>query len=86
VPDPIRDELHRLNEEFKKLLGNSSSIHVSEKTLPEHLIRFGLTTEEARAWLEQEPNFFTSRRIFTDKPDRRRLDRTLETQVDLPWS
>lgn len=73
--DPIGDELHRLNEEFKKLVGNSTNIPISEKTLPEHLTKFGLTLDEARAWLEQEPNFFTSRRIFTDKNNRRRLYR-----------
>jgi hypothetical protein len=63
MSDPIRDELHRLNKEFKKLLENSSNTHL-EKTLPEHLTKFGLTLDEAKAWLEQEPNFKPSDEIL----------------------
>ena len=66
MSDPIRDELHRLNVEFKKLLGTSTSTHVSEKTLPEDLIKFGLTLNEAKAWLENEPNFIPSDESYHD--------------------
>lgn len=37
---------------------------------------FGLTYNQAKMWLEQEPNYFTIRRIFTDKKNRRGLYRT----------
>ena len=56
--DSIGDELHRLSEEFKKLLGDSKSETVAEKTTPEQLSKiFGLTIDEAKAWLEQEPDY-----------------------------
>jgi hypothetical protein len=52
------DELHRLAEEFRKLLDNSNSPCKIEQTTPEQLVqRFGLTLEEARAWLETESNY-----------------------------
>jgi len=61
MSDPIRDELHRLNEEFKKLLGNSSNDISLEEASPEQLIRdFGLTKNEAEAWLRNEPSFKSS--------------------------
>ncbi len=28
---------------------------------------FGLTYSQAKSWLNQEPNYFTTRRIFTEK-------------------
>ncbi len=62
--DVIGDELHKLAEEFRKLAGLPTSI--SEKTTPEQLTKFGLTLDEAKAWLKQEPNFFVSRRKVTD--------------------
>jgi hypothetical protein len=55
--DPIRDELHRLSEEFGKLLGSHSSAALVEKTTPENLMVFGLTLDEAKAWLQNEPCF-----------------------------
>jgi len=61
VTNSIDDELHRLNKEFDKLLGISNSVCAIQKTTPEQLIRFfGLTTEEAKGWLESEPNFIPS--------------------------
>jgi hypothetical protein len=58
MTDPIRDELHRLAEEFGKLLSGS---HPAEKTAPEELIqRFGLTPKQAKSWLENEPSFTPS--------------------------
>jgi hypothetical protein len=79
--DPsIDDRLHKLNEEFRKLLGVSDL----EKTTPECLVEFGLTLKEAKAWLENEPSFQSdvschddeNRRFFTGNKNRRRLDRT----------
>jgi len=52
--ESIGDELHRLSEEFSKLVGNSRSANFAEKTSPEKLTKFGLTINEARASLEQE--------------------------------
>jgi hypothetical protein len=66
IDHSIDDELHKLREEFEKLL-NPEKVQANETTIPEQLKKFGLTLDEAKAWLEQEPNFFTNRRIFTDK-------------------
>ena len=80
--DPIRDELHRLTEEFGKLLGNSESVFLVEKTTPEQLIQhFGLTVEEAKSWLEKEPNyekllFRSSDDSYHEGSNRRKVNRT----------
>ena len=55
--DSSRDELHRLGEEFKKLADNSNPTNNIEKTTPDQLAKHGLTLDEAKAWLEQEPNY-----------------------------
>jgi hypothetical protein len=58
MTDPIRDELHRLNEEFDKLLGLHEGVHLPERTTPEQLVQcYGLTIDEAKVWIEQEPDF-----------------------------
>lgn len=60
------DELHRLAEEFRKLVGESNAenrngVHLSEKTTAEQLVqRYGLTMDEAKAWIEQEPDYKSS--------------------------
>lgn len=65
--DQIRDELHRLNEEFSKLLGNSTKDCQLEKTTPRQLIwQYGFTMREAEAWLRQEPNFKPSDGSYHD--------------------
>ena len=66
LSDPIRDELHRLAEEFKKLVGESSEKEYIKITTPDQLIRYGLTPDEAEAWFRNEPDFQSTRRIFTD--------------------
>lgn len=77
--DPIRDELHRLAQEFNKLLGNQN-IQV-ERTTPEDLMRyFGLTRQQAKTWLEREPQFTSSDDFLQrekNRRNRRGLDRTL---------
>jgi len=60
--DPIGDELHRLSEEFKKLVSPTS-----RETTTEDLAKFGLTSEEAKAWLRNEPNFALSDVSYHDK-------------------
>jgi hypothetical protein len=55
--DPVGDELHRLTKEFRKLAGLPTDSNAPETTSPEQLTRFGLTLNEAKAWLEQEPNY-----------------------------
>jgi hypothetical protein len=56
--DPIGDELHKLSEEFKKLLGESFGKQGIKETTPEELSRlFGLTLNQAKAWLKKEPNY-----------------------------
>jgi hypothetical protein len=76
----IDDKLHRLKKEFDELLGDSNNLEKANRTTPERLVqRFDLTLDEAKAWLEQEPNFMPSdgflqrRKSDTDltKPERR---------------
>lgn len=82
MTDPIRDELHRLNEEFRKLVGMPDSADFVEKTTPEQLIQhFGLTVEEAKSWLGKEPNYgkFVFRSpddSYHEPQNRRRVNRT----------
>jgi hypothetical protein len=66
LSDPIRDELHRLSEEFKKLVGESTEKEGIEIITPDQLTKYGLTPGEAEAWFKYEPNFQSIRRIFTD--------------------
>jgi hypothetical protein len=87
MTDPIRDELHRINEEFSKLLGISDGMHLVEKTLPEQLIqRFGLTAKQARSWLDKEPNYdkcVLSDDSYHEDSNRRKVNRTLWKMVDI---
>jgi hypothetical protein len=55
--DSIGDELHKLSEEFRKLAGLPTSTEIPEKTPQEQLTKFGLTLDEAKAWLRKEPNY-----------------------------
>ena len=73
--DPIRDELHRLSEEFKKLVGEATPEQSIEKTTSEQLTKFGLTTNEAKAWLNNEPNF-SSDVSYHEPQNRRKVTRT----------
>jgi hypothetical protein len=67
MSDPIRDELQRLNEEFRKLASLPTS--TSEETKPEHLTKFGLTLDEAKAWLKQEPNYPSDEILHGNRSD-----------------
>ncbi len=73
--DPIRDELHKLAEEFKKLANESQKIGKCEKTTPEQLAKFGLTFNEAKTWLEDEPNFSYDA-SYHEPQNRRKVTRT----------
>ena len=75
--ETVDERLRRINKEFDELLSNTgiSDNKVSAKTSTlEQLVRFGLTPDEAKDWLSNEPNY--NRRNFTGKQNRRRLDRT----------
>ena len=71
MSDPIRDELHRLSEEFRKLAGLPESTKIpSLATIEKNNIsvlmdEFGLTYDQAKVWLEQEPNYIPIRRKVT---------------------
>jgi hypothetical protein len=57
--DPIGDELHKLREEFEKLVNGTQTKNDDTETTPERIAElFGLSTVQAKAWLEQEPNYF----------------------------
>jgi len=60
--DPILNQLIKLRHEFEKLLGHP----ISEPTEPKDLTLFGLTLDEARDWIQSEPDF---------KPNRSPLDK-----------
>jgi len=83
LSDPIRDELHRLSEEFKKLVGEPNEKEDNNTTL-EQLIRFyGLTSSEAEAWIRYEPDFQSIRRFFTD--DKSDEDFTEPKEAPIPY-
>ena len=74
MSDPIRDELHRLSEEFRKLASLPKNAVFSNRPSTEQLMEdnitflvneFGLTNKQAKTWLEQEPNFVPIRRKET---------------------
>ena len=73
--DPIRDELHRLSEEFKKLLDEPDDAISLDKTSPEQLAKFGLTLGEAESWLKDEPDF-SSDASYHEPQNRRKVTRT----------
>jgi hypothetical protein len=71
----LSERLVKINEALEKMLRGSSSEAVSEETTPEQLARlFGLTLDQAKTWLENEPNF-ASDRFLHEPRNRRRLDR-----------
>jgi hypothetical protein len=51
--DPILNRLVRLRREAEKLCGHS----FPEPTEPKDLALFGLTADEAKDWIESEPDF-----------------------------
>ena len=57
VDDPIGDELRRLSKEFRKLAGLPTCTHKPAEVSPQHLTKFGLTLDEAKAWMKKEPNY-----------------------------
>jgi len=85
MTDLIRDELHRIAEEFGKLLGTS---YLAEKTTPEELVqRFGLTTKQAKNWLKTEPYYDKSildlsDDSYHDSPNRRKVNRTKKHNIN----
>ena len=88
MSDPIRDELHRECEEIKKMVYEFLYDFTYKEPTPMQLVRdFGLTVNEAKSWLENEPNFNPNildqsiRRFFTDPSNRRRLYRTLDNAL-----
>jgi hypothetical protein len=72
------ERIDRLNKEFDKLLVGNTSEHTLPETTPQNLSVFGLTFDEAKAWLKREPRYPTDRRKFTENQDRRGLDRTVK--------
>jgi hypothetical protein len=58
--ESIDDRLKRINAEFSKFLKETSE-EPEDNLL--RLIHFGLSEREAKAWLNQEPNY--NRRLFT---------------------
>ena len=56
--DPIEDKLRKLNREFDELLGITQPLPTDNRLDNiDRLILFGLTTDEAKAWLKKEPSF-----------------------------
>jgi len=77
--DLLAERLAKINAALEEMLGESPSRSVYEETTPEQLGKlFGLTIDQAKAWLENEPNF-TSDRFLHEHRNRRGLYRTLIT-------
>ena len=63
--ESIDDELYRLTKAFDKLLGKIPRLESIKKDNMTVLMDYGLTYNEAKAWLEQEPNYVPIRRKET---------------------
>lgn len=61
MTDSIDDRLKKVNTDLDELL---SGLSIEFESNLQMLIRFGLSSKEARTWLSKEPNY--SRRKVTD--------------------
>jgi hypothetical protein len=73
--DTIEKRIDKLNKEFGELLDGIPEGQKQPKTLPQNLSAFGLTLDEAQAWLEQEPNFLSDV-SYHEPQNRRKVTRT----------
>ena len=78
MSERVGDEFDRLNKAFDKLLANCkvTSFTTNKPDNMKFLIEYGLTYDEAKAWLEQEPNYVPIRRKKNSSRIRRRRNRT----------
>jgi len=58
MTETIDERLRKLSKEFDKLLGKTEE-QSTERNI-DRLIHFGLTLNEAKSWLKQEPNYVPS--------------------------
>jgi hypothetical protein len=66
MTESVDDKLSRLSRAFDELLGKAQTD--SAQSNMERLTQLGLTSLEAKAWLEQEPNY-ARRNLTGDKSD-----------------
>ena len=73
--ESIEDRLAQINREIDAMLMPN---HTVENPPNDVVMRFGLSPEEAKTWLEYEPNYTPNRRKVTP------LDRKERTDEDVP--
>jgi hypothetical protein len=77
----IDDRIDRLNKHWDDVLthaGLDKELVEIHETIPEELMKIGLTIKEAKAWLKKEPQYTTD--AFSHEPkNRRRLHRILSS-------
>lgn len=74
----VDERLAELRREFE------ASLRIHPRSRIENLdtlVAFGLTIDEAKYWLEHEPNFMPSDDSYHDSSNRRKVTRTIELQV-----
>jgi hypothetical protein len=83
--DSIDERLNKLIRDFDELLGKrQKTVFENDINNLDRLIDLGLTTDEAKYWLEQEPNFMPSDDSYHEPSNRRKVTRTVELLVHLP--
>lgn len=81
MKDTIEKRLDDLIRDFDELLGRHDEVEPSGIVeTSKKLVSFGLTIDEAKAWLSNEPNYIGRRKV-TGKRNSRRGTRTLKSKV-----
>jgi hypothetical protein len=76
------DRIERINREFDALLNHRDFPEkTTEQSIPKHLLKFGLTLNEAKSWLKKEPNYKPADESLHEPPNRRRVDRTSKIAI-----
>jgi hypothetical protein len=81
--------LDKVLREFDRMLGETDEQEniAFEKTTPQQLTKFGLTVEEARIWLNQEPDYVPApeKKQFQKHPKKEQDLQVLAHQFSGPY-
>jgi len=62
----LYERLTTINRELDLLLGKTPSLKGIKNDNMNILLKYGLSYDDAKAWLEHEPNYIPIRQIFTE--------------------
>jgi hypothetical protein len=74
------ERIDRINKEFDAML-SSGSVEEKKVSIPNDLLRFGLTHREAKSWLKKEPNY-SNRKVTTHYEEDENNQRGNRTHLD----